>query len=231
MRTASASPPPGPEHERGTMQHSSIIPACLRGTAVCMLAGAMACEPASGILVPGGGTGRVVQEVLVTPEGRTVQAGGTLLFDAVGIMSDGDTANISVDWEATGGTITGAGLFTAGQTAGIFRVTARASNGVTDSVGVAVTVPSANPPLVAVVVTPAAVTVATGGTAQFAAVGRLSNGASQAANITWTSTGGFISGSGLYTAGALPGTFRVVATDLGGLADTSAVTITGPGVP
>jgi hypothetical protein len=200
------------------------------GAAACALAAAVACDPSSGTIVGGPG-GATVQELIVAPAGRTVAAGATVQFAATARMSDGDTANVTVSWSATGGTITTGGLFTAGQAAGVFRVVGRAGNGVADTVGVTVTVPSTNPTLVAVAVTPATATVAAGGTAQFAATGLLSNGASQAVNVAWTSTGGTVSGAGLYTAGALPGTFGVVATGPGGLADTSAVTITGPGTP
>jgi hypothetical protein len=202
----------------------------LIGAAACTLAAAVACDPSSGIIVGGPG-GPTVQELIVAPAGRTVAAGATLQYAATALMSDGDTANVTVSWSATGGTITTGGLFTAGQAAGVFRVVGRAGNGVADTVSVNVAVPSTNPTLLAVVVTPATATVAAGGTAQFAATGQLSNGSNQAVSVAWTSTGGIISSAGLYTAGALPGTFSVVATAPGGLADTSAVTITGPGTP
>jgi hypothetical protein len=213
------------------VSNTAIIHTLFRGAAAFALVLAAACDSPSGTLVRGGGSGRTLQSVQVTPAGRTVQAGGTLQFQAAGIMSDGDTTRVSVDWSATGGTITGTGLFTAGAAAGTFRVVGRAAGGLADSVGVTVTVPSPNPTLAAVVVTPPTATVAAGGTVQFAATGRLSNGGAQAVNVTWTSTGGIVSGAGTYTAGALPGSFFVVATGPGGLADTAAVSITGPGTP
>ena len=213
------------------MRHTPIIHRLLHGTAALALALAAACDSPSGTIVPGGGGGRTVQQVLVTPDGRTVQAGGTVQFQAAGVMSDGDTAAVGVDWSATGGTITEAGLFTAGQTAGVFRVIARAANGEADTVGVTVTAPSPNPTLIAVVVTPASTTVAVGSTVQFAAVGQLSNGGTQAVNVAWNATGGIVSATGSYTAGGLPGSYVVVATGPGGLADTAAVTITGAGTP
>ena len=39
-------------------------------------------------------------------------------------MSDGSATSVSVTWSATGGTITTGGLYTAGATAGTFRVIA-----------------------------------------------------------------------------------------------------------
>jgi hypothetical protein len=207
-------------HPRGWMRALS---------AAACLALAAACDSPSGTLVSGPDP-RPVQQVIVTPEGRTVQAGATLQFQARAVLADGDTTTRAVTWGATGGTITTGGLFTAGSTAGAFRVAARAANGVADTVTVNVAVPSTNPTLLAVVVAPETATVAAGGAVQFAASGRMSNGTAQPVAVTWTATGGVVSGTGLYTAGALPGSgFRVIATGPGGLADTSAVTVTAPG--
>ena len=196
--------------------------------AAFVMALAAACDSPSGPFV-GGPNARSVQEVIVTPAGQTVQTGATLQFQARTVLTDGDTTSGTVTWSATGGTITTGGLYTAGGTAGAFRVAARAQNGVADTVTVNVAVPSTNPTLVAVVLTPATATVPAGGAAQFSAVGRLSDGADQTVGITWTATGGFVSGTGLYTAGAVAGVFQVFATGPSGLADTATVTITGPG--
>jgi hypothetical protein len=51
-----------------------------------------------------------------------------------------------------------------------------------------------------------------------------------AGTIQWTATGGTITAQGRYTAGAAPGGYRVIAqAPEHGLADTAAVSITGPG--
>jgi hypothetical protein len=200
----------------------------LVAAAAVLAALAAACDTPSGPFVGGPGR-RAVQEVLLTPDGQTVQAGATLQFQARSVMTDGDTTTAPVTWSATGGGITSGGLFTAGTTAGVFRVVARAANGVADTATVNVAVPSTNPTLIAVVVTPATATAAAGGTVQFSAAGRLSNGSTQAVAVTWTATGGIVSAGGLYTAGPTLGTFRVIATGPGALADTSAVTITATG--
>ena len=184
--------------------------------AAAFLTLAAACDTPSGPFV-GGPNARSVAEVLVTPEGQTVQTGATLQFQARTVLSDGDTTSAPVTWSATGGGINSGGLFTAGQTVGAFRVVARAQNGVADTVAVNVGVPSTNPSLVAVVVSPATATMPAGGTAQFTAVGRLSNGADQPITVTWTASGGAVSATGLYTAGPVTGTFQVFATNSGGL--------------
>jgi hypothetical protein len=53
----------------------------------------------------------------------------------------------------------------------------------------------------------------------------MSDGSTSAVSVTYTATGGTITSGGLYTAGANTGTFSVVATEAGGLADTASVTI------
>ena len=71
-------------------------------------------------------------------------------------MSDGSTAGVSVTWSATGGTITTGGLYTAGTTAGTFRVIAIQQGGTrADTSSVTITVPA--PTLTAVELTPASV--------------------------------------------------------------------------
>lgn len=84
--------------------------------------------------------------------------------------------------------------------------------------------------LVAIDLTPTAVTLGPAETRQFSALGRRADDATTAISPMWAATGGTISGAGLYTAGATPGTFRAVAT-LGALADTAVVTISDPGPP
>ncbi|HEX2208552.1 MAG TPA: hypothetical protein VHG93_12775 [Longimicrobium sp.] len=199
--------------------------------AAAALAALAACDTPSGPFVGGSGR-RNVTAVIVTPEGASVQGGATLQFTARTVLASGDTTTGPVTWSATGGNISSGGLFTAGSTAGIFRVIARAANGVADSVGVTVTVPSTNPTLIAVVVSPPTATVAAGGTVQFSAAGRLSNGNTSGVNVSWTASGGLVSANGLYTAGAVTGgPFQVIATGPGGLADAATVTITAVGGP
>jgi hypothetical protein len=74
------------------------------------------------------------------------------------------------------------------------------------------------------------VSLQTGGTQQFSAIGRLSNGSTQAVTPTWTATGGNVTSGGLYTAGTTAGTFRVIAA-ASGFADTSSITLTTPQPP
>ncbi|MFL5542313.1 MAG: hypothetical protein ACJ8J0_25220 [Longimicrobiaceae bacterium] len=163
--------------------------------------------------------------VTVAPGAATVAAGGTAQFTATGTFADGTTGAVAVTWTATGGTVTPGGLYTAGQAAGAFRVTATGAGGVSGGANVTVT---AAPPatLTAVAVTPGSASVTAGGTAQFSATGTWSNGTTGAVAVTWTATGGTIASSGLYTAGATTGTFRVTATAAGGISGGADVTVT-----
>src|SRR5512135_2475570 len=74
---------------------------------------------------------------------------------------------------------------------------------------------------------PSSTTLAPGGTQQFSVTGTWSDGGSRAPQVTYSAGGGTITTGGLYTAGATPGAYQVVAVQQGGtLADTADVTIT-----
>jgi hypothetical protein len=83
--------------------------------------------------------------------------------------------------------------------------------------------------LISLAVAPATATLAAGAAQQFAVSGQWSDGGTTAPAVTFTATGGTISGEGLYTAGGVAGSYRVIAVQQGGaLADTSAVTVLAP---
>ncbi len=166
--------------------------------------------------------------VELTPPSASLQVGGTQQFGVIGRMSDGGTQAVTPSYSSTGGTISNSGLYTAGATAGTYRVIASASE-LADTATITLTAgPPPPPTLVAVELTPASVTLSPGGTQQFSVIGRLSNGGTQAVTPSYTATGGTISGSGLYSAGGTAGTNRVIAA-ASGLADTASVTLTGGG--
>jgi hypothetical protein len=80
------------------------------------------------------------------------------------------------------------------------------------------------PTVARVVLKPASVLLATAATHQFAAFGRTTTGDSVAVDVSFRATGGTVSSTGLYTAGATPGTFSVIAT-FSELADTAVVSL------
>ena len=165
-------------------------------------------------------------QVILTPATASVQTGATQQFAVSGKLSDGSTTTPAVTYSATGGTITSAGLYTAGTTAGTFRVIAVQQGGtLADSAAVTITTPP--PTLTQLILNPSTVTLPTAGTQQFVVSGVWSDGGSTAPAVTYTATGGTITAGGLYTAGSTAGTFRVIVTQQGGtMADTGAVTIT-----
>ncbi|MDP9159095.1 MAG: hypothetical protein M3O09_02550 [Acidobacteriota bacterium] len=87
------------------------------------------------------------------------------------------------------------------------------------STGQVYTTPTTITVVGAVAVSPAAVTLQAGKTQQFTATDKAG------LPVTWTATGGSISGSGLYTAGTAAGTFTVTATDSQNNSGKATVTI------
>ena len=169
-----------------------------------------------------------LQAVVVTPPSVGLAPGGAQQFSAVGRMSDNSTSSVAVTWSATGGAVTGTGGYTAGTTAGTFRVIATQQGGTLADTST-VTITPAAPTLTAVEVTPSNVSLAPGAAQQFSAIGRMSDNSTSGVTVTWSATGGTVTGSGAYTAGGTAGTFRVIATQQGGtLADTASVTIAVP---
>jgi hypothetical protein len=201
---------------------------------------------------------RGLKRVEVSPDSVILEAGGTHKFTAVGKGSHGSSVEIGVTWSATGGSIDASGAYTAGPTAGDYRVIASNLSGtLADTASVSITVteappepnpepdpepdpepnpepdpspedpppPPPAPTLTSVILKPATVALATGTTRQFFAYGRNSVGDSVPVTVTYAATGGSISASGLYVAGASAGTYRVIASS-GVLADTSVVTLT-----
>ncbi|HKU63246.1 MAG TPA: hypothetical protein VJQ44_18745 [Gemmatimonadales bacterium] len=172
--------------------------------------------------------------VSVSPDTATLGPGGTQTFAAVGVLSDGTTVAVGVNWQATGGSVDAGGAYTAGTTAGSYRVIAANTDGtLADTVAVTVTQAPPPPPaptLDQVVLSPATLALTTGATARFAAYGRNSLGDSVAVEVTYSASGGSISSDGLYTAGSSGGSFRVIAS-AGTVADTTPVTLTSPFLP
>jgi hypothetical protein len=172
-----------------------------------------------------------LESITVAPSTVTLAAGASQSFAATGHFSDNSTESVAATWSATGGTITSAGVYTAGTTPGEYRVIATAQGGALADTA-AVTIPAPPPPnLVAIEVTPPTATVAAGQSQTFTALGRLSDNSTTAVPVAWTATGGTVSAGGVYTAGSTAGSFLVIATEIGGaaFADTATVTVTVSG--
>jgi hypothetical protein len=78
-----------------------------------------------------------------------------------------------------------------------------------------------------VMLLPASASLLPGGTQQFSSSARMNDGSVGPVSVTYSATGGTITAGGLYTAGSVAGTYRVIASlTVGTLADSSDVTIT-----
>ena len=169
--------------------------------------------------------------ITVAPDPVTLAITGTQQFTAVGRDAGGNVLAIAPAWSvvASGGSITGGGLFTAGTAPGTFTNTVVATSGaITGTATVTVTTGA----LATIAVTPNPTTLAISGTRQFTAVGRDAGGNVVALAPSWSvaSGGGVVGGTGLFTAGTTPGTFTntVVATS-GAITGSATVTVTtGP---
>jgi len=165
----------------------------------------------------------------ITPTSATIRIGETQPFAA----KVTGTTNIAVTWavvEATGGTVSSNGLYTAPMTPGAYRVQATSMADPSKSSQATVTVTSTSG--VEVSISPSAVSLEAGATQQFTAT---VIGTSNAA-VTWAvveSGGGAVSSGGLYTAPAVAGTYHVKATSVADTAAASTATVTvtpGPSV-
>jgi hypothetical protein len=63
-------------------------------------------------------------KINVTPSNSSILTGGIQQFVATGQLSNGGATAVTVNWSATGGTISSTGQYTAGNTVGTFRVIA-----------------------------------------------------------------------------------------------------------
>lgn len=168
--------------------------------------------------------------ITVTPPTVSVSAGGTKQFTVAGTLSNGTTTSPAVNWSATGGTVSAGGLYTAGSSAGTYRVIATQQGGTLADTAVVTVTAVAVPTLVSVSVSPGAASLTPNGKQQFAVTGLYSDGSTQAISATWAAQGGSVTTGGLYTAGNSGGNYRVIATQLGGTkADTALVSVVVPG--
>src|SRR5437016_2476181 len=166
-----------------------------------------------------------LKQIIVTPTAASVLPGGTRQFATYGKMANGDSVPVSVAYSATGGTISAAGLYTGGQSAGSYRVVATQSGGtLADTAAVTIT----NVPVASVTVSPTTASVTVGGTTPLTATPKDSNGTPLSGRtVTWVSSNtavATVSTSGLVT-GVAAGSATITATSEG-KNGTSAITVT-----
>ena len=164
--------------------------------------------------------------ITVTPN-ITLAVTATQQFTAVGSDADGVPVAITPVWSviAGGGTINSSGFFTAGNTPGVYNATVRAtSGGMSGTANVTVIIGV----LATITVTPNPDTLGVTAAQQFTAVGRDAGNNIVAITPTWTVTngGGAINGTGLFTAGAVLGSFaNTVRATNGAVFGTATVVV------
>jgi hypothetical protein len=203
----------------GTISSSGLYRAGSTAGTFRVIAAAAGVADTSAVII----TAPTVSSINLTPSTVSVTSGQTKQFAVTALLSNGATQNNpAVTWTATGGTISNSGLYTAGGTAGAFRVIATSANGKSDTSAVTVVIPS----IVSLSLTPQAVSVDVGSTQQFTVSATLSTGETVASPaVTWVATGGTVDGNGIYTAGTVPGLYAVTATCACGLVAASDVTV------
>ncbi|MBS1827263.1 MAG: Ig-like domain-containing protein [Acidobacteria bacterium] len=169
------------------------------------------------------GAGTPAVSVNVSPTTATLQPGATQQFTATVTGS----TNTAVTWTATGGAINSTGLYTAGTTAGTFTVKATSAADTTKSATAQVTI--ATTPTVSISIAPTTTTLQPSQTQQFTAT---VTGSTNTA-VAWTATGGAITSTGVYTAGATTGSYAVTATAVTDTTKkaTATVNIQSPSTP
>jgi hypothetical protein len=160
----------------------------------------------------------------VSPKVFSLSTGGTQQMTVTALWSDGSTTLPTLTWDASGGTISSSGLYTAGSVAGNYWLTVSAG-GLSDAAVMTVTTATTTATVTQFTLSPGSATLATGATQQFQTAATWSDGVSRSVSVTYSATGGTVSTGGLYTAGQAAGTFAVIATCGCGKADTSAVVI------
>jgi parallel beta-helix repeat protein len=164
----------------------------------------------------------------ILPDSVTLELQQAGHFEGYGITAKGDSVGVAIVWKATGGTITSDGAFSSDQV-GTFKVIGKTSGKRERSDTAFVTVVPPQPSLVRIVLSPDTVTVPSGQTTTFSALGRLNDSSTAKIGVNWSASGGTIDEGGVYTAGSTPGKHRVIASSTTGmLADTSEVTIPAP---
>ena len=167
-----------------------------------------ACSGSGGSESPGP-VPAVISSITVSPTTANLAAGSQQQFSA-SVQGTGNF-NGTVNWNGTGGQITSTGLFTAPTAAGNYTVTATSAQDGSKSGSATVTV-KVPATITSLVVEPSLVSLSIGGQQQFSASVTGTGDFSRAVN--WSTTGGFIDVSGLYTAPITAGTYLVTAASV-----------------
>jgi uncharacterized cupredoxin-like copper-binding protein len=163
-------------------------------------------------------TAGILSKMTIEPSFKTITADETAQFTAKGTDAKGNSVPVSPAWSATGGSVSGTGLYTP-SSLGTFTITA-SQNGVSATAQVTVK-PGA---LSMISIDPSSATITVEQTLQFTAKGFDAKGNDISLKPTWDADIGSVSQSGLYTPGFL-GNCKVTASQ-GSISATADVTVT-----
>ncbi len=173
----------------------------------------------------------VIASITVVPNPVTLAVTAKQQFIAVAKDAAGNIVQFTPTWSTLvgGGTIDSLGNFTAAGIPGTYTNTVQASNnGIKAFATVIVTIG----PIASISLAPNPDTLIVGAKQQFVAVGKDASGNSIAIVTAWSivAGGGTVDGGGIFTAGAVPGTFAsTVKASSGTLSATATIVVTaGP---
>lgn len=182
-------------------------------------------------------TSGVLASITISPSPASVPTNGTQQFTAVGRDASNNIIPFTPTWSnvnTTAGTISSAGLFTAGLTAGVYTNTVTAASGaISATATVTVTAPGG---LATIIIIPNPASLNPNGTQVFTASGRDVNGVATAISPapTWSVAvgGGTINSiSGLFLAGAATGVFTNTIKATSGLVSGFASVVINSAAP
>jgi hypothetical protein len=182
------------------------------------------------VLLSGTGNDTGLASITVTPTNPSVAVGSTLPFTATGNLIAGGTQNLTpfVTWKssASGVATISSGGVAAGVAAGTSTISAKLGS-ITGST--VLTVTSAAPVLVSILVTPANASIPLGETLQYTATGTYNNGttANLTNTATWNASGAATISTGGLAKGVTEGT-STISANVGTVSGTAILTVTAP---
>jgi uncharacterized repeat protein (TIGR01451 family) len=162
-----------------------------------------------------------LSSIVVSPPSANVVAATTRLFTANGFDQYGNAVTITPTWTTDGGSINSSGVFTAQTTAAAGRLVTATQDAISGNASVNIIAGA----LSSIVVSPASATVAAGTTQTFSAQGFDQYGNVVSFTPTWTTNGGSIGSSGVFTAQTTAAAERVVTATANSISGTASVTI------
>lgn len=180
--------------------------------------------------------------VIVNPAGVVLSPGEEVRFSATVLNPNGKDVGAPLSWQATGGTISSSGRYTAGPKSGNYVATARSGNTEgTARILITNLTPddsesddsAPDPVPTTISVAPTQSELQPGEQQRFTATVRDQNGNVMSAPISWSASGGSITSTGTYTAGPESGSYFVTAGSgsLSATADVSIVETSSPATP